>query len=600
MENFVNALATATLEPGEERELLWEARQVLGVPIGELRERLATARDHADARRRQEGGRHRRRDRRPAIPAPASKAEFTPTLHRLDEELATVDVDVPPFRTLDHRMAMVTRRPISELHQLVAEEEEPLPAPPVATIKVADEAEATLILEEHVRFAPVDQDDNVDGLAAVRLQLPFLRAYANWEGSVLPRVRGIATLPIVLPGRQLKTGRRLDRDLGLIFEVDPVLDDAVREIRPVSLADAQEAYTWLAENWLCDVATDAEGLAILIALGLTVIERHLLPERPAFFVAAAQRGSGKTTALNMVSTAIVGSMASAASWSFEEEEQRKAVFSYLREGAPMVVHDNIPRGSAISSATIERALTSAELTDRVLGESRSETVPTATIITFTGNNISPKADMASRSLVAHLSTNRPDPENREFVHEDPFAWTKAHRVEILRRLYTILMLVRAKPNKLKTRFKDWWALIGHPIELVAGVDFEEIFRNNEQFDEEAQGAADFLAMMNRYLEGEHDASACEFSAARVVKLCKSSIPWITGRVRSDHEPDPSALKSALEEASGRPFTGDVVNAHRVARKLKAIEGRPVEVDGVTMKLVVIKDHEGNRYRIERN
>jgi hypothetical protein len=208
--------------------------------------------------------------------------------------------------------------------------------------------------------------------------------------------------------------------------------------------------------------------------------------------------------------------------------------------------------------------------------------------------------MASRSLVAHLSTNRPDPENREFVHEDPFAWTKAHRVEILRRLYTVLMLVRAKPNKLKTRFKDWWALIGHPIELVAGVDFEEIFRNNEQFDEEAQGAADFLAMMNRYLEGEHDASACEFSAARVVKLCKSSIPWITGRVRSDHEPDPSALKSALEEASGRPFTGDVVNAHRVARKLKAIEGRPVEVDGITMKLVVIKDHEGNRYRIERN
>jgi hypothetical protein len=173
MENFVNALATATLEPGEERELLWEARQVLGVPIGELRERLATARDHADARRRQEGGRHRRRDRRPAIPAPASKAEFTPTLHRLDEELATVDVDVPPFRTLDHRMAMVTRRPISELHQLVAEEEEPLPAPPVATIKVADEAEATLILEEHVRFAPVDQDDNVGRSSGSTTAAPF-------------------------------------------------------------------------------------------------------------------------------------------------------------------------------------------------------------------------------------------------------------------------------------------------------------------------------------------------------------------------------------------------------------------------------------------
>jgi hypothetical protein len=526
MENFVNALATAALEPGEERQLLRDARQVFGAPIGELRERLAAVRRHAGARRRREGGMRHREDRRPEMPAPAQDEELTPTLLLVDEILNNLDELTPPFRTLDHRLARVSRRRLSGLHQLVSEADDPLPAPIQATIKVADALDTSMIVEEYIRFVKRRRN----GLEVnVRLPMPHLSEYASWEGSELPRVSGIATLPFVLPDRRLTSGHGLDRDLGLIFEVDPVLDDAVREIGPVSLADAQKAYTWLCENWLCDVATNAEGLAILIVLALTVIERHLLPERPAYFVAAAQRGSGKTTALNMISAAITGSMASAASWSFEEEEQRKAVFSYLREGAPMVVHDNIPRGSAISSSTIERALTSAELTDRVLGESRSETVPTATIITFTGNNISPKGDMASRSLVAHLSTNRPDPENREFVHEDPFAWTKAHRVEILRRLYTILMLVRAKPNKLKTRFKDWWSLIGHPVELVAGVDFEEIFRANDQFDEEAQGAADFLAMMNRYLEGEHDASACEFSAARVVKLCKSSIPWITGR-----------------------------------------------------------------------
>jgi hypothetical protein len=109
-----------------------------------------------------------------------------------------------------------------------------------------------------------------------------------------------------------------------------------------------------------------------------------------------------------------------------------------------------------------------DLTDGVLGESRSETVPTATVIAFTGNNISPKGDMASRSLVAHLATDRTDPENRDFAHEDPLAWTKANRVEILRCLYMLLMLDRAKPNKAKTRFKPWWLLIGHPVELVAG------------------------------------------------------------------------------------------------------------------------------------
>jgi hypothetical protein len=62
----------------------------------------------------------------------------------------------------------------------------------------------------------------------------------------------------------------------------------------------------------------------------------------------------------------------------------------------------------------------------VLGESRTRTVPAFTIIFFTGNNIAPRGDMASRSLNARLAVSRPDPENREFRHPDPIAWTEAH------------------------------------------------------------------------------------------------------------------------------------------------------------------------------
>ena len=39
--------------------------------------------------------------------------------------------------------------------------------------------------------------------------------------------------------------------------------------------------------------------------------------------------------------------------------------------------DNIPRGTVIRDATIERFATSAEVRDRVLGESRTEAVPVA-------------------------------------------------------------------------------------------------------------------------------------------------------------------------------------------------------------------------------
>jgi len=237
------------------------------------------------------------------------------------------------------------------------------------------------------------------------------------------------------------------------------------------------------------------------------------------------------------------------------------------------------------------------LSDRVLGESRSETVPASTVIAFTGNNIKPKGDLASRSLIVHLSADRTDPENRTFTHDDPMNWTKANRIEILKRLYAILRVERVAPNSAKTRFKPWWLLIGHPLELIANVDFEELFRQNDIFDEEAQGATEFITMMLEYLNNTKNRSR-EFSAADVAKLVEGNqIEHVAYSARRS-QPDPSTLKSALEEASGRPFPNDRVTPRVVARKLLSIEGRPVDVNGELFHLVVKRDHEGNRYKIE--
>jgi len=79
---------------------------------------------------------------------------------------------------------------------------------------------------------------------------------------------------------------------------------------------------FLADDWLIDVATDYEGKCILIALALTILERLLLPERPAFIVTAGQRGGGKTTAVHLISLAVLGHRAAAVAWSTSEEERR--------------------------------------------------------------------------------------------------------------------------------------------------------------------------------------------------------------------------------------------------------------------------------------
>src|SRR5262249_46466427 len=100
-------------------------------------------------------------------------------------------------------------------------------------------------------------------------------------------------------------------------------------------------------------------------------------------------------------------------------------------------------------------------------------------------------DMISRSYVIRLDVDRPDPENREFQHQDPFAWTLQHRAAILRALYALLTwnLRSRVQERPKTRFKDWWTLCGAPVEQIAGVDFNEMLRAHENSDAETSGMA---------------------------------------------------------------------------------------------------------------
>ena len=51
------------------------------------------------------------------------------------------------------------------------------------------------------------------------------------------------------------------------------------------------------------------------------------------------------------------------------------------------------------------------------------------------------------------------------------AWTDAHRVEILRAFYTILLgnptLKKKRNAAMRTRFKMWWRLVGSAVEHAA-------------------------------------------------------------------------------------------------------------------------------------
>ena len=68
--------------------------------------------------------------------------------------------------------------------------------------------------------------------------------------------------------------------------------------------------------------------------------------------------------------AVLGRYAAATGWSSSEEERQKALFSYLVGGVPLIVWDNIKKGTNVSSEAVDRSLTSPDYQLRILGKSQ--------------------------------------------------------------------------------------------------------------------------------------------------------------------------------------------------------------------------------------
>jgi hypothetical protein len=379
-----------------------------------------------------------------------------------------------------------------------------------------NEMECAEMIEEHIEY--FDKNGR-----SVHLPTQFVRHYLQRRDSPLPTVVAIATLPIVLADGGVLAPDGLDRTRGIIFEIENEVSATIPDPKDCAKTAVRRAMKFLCETWLGDVATDWRGKCTIIAAALTLIERSLLDERPAFFVTAGRRGSGKTTLLIMLIVAATGVKPAASAWSNNEEERRKALLSYFLSGVPYILWDNIARGSQISCPHVERSCTAKFYIDRKLGVSEAVATAASTIHFFTGNNISARGDLASRSLQIRLTVDRLDPENREFNHPDPVGWTEDNRAEILRALYTLLLgnpqLKTGHDAPGKTRFKMWWRLVGSAVEHAAKlhapkpvkgaapeeIDFQNLFLNQEaEEDEDTVSLVEVLTVLaERWPEGFH-------------------------------------------------------------------------------------------------
>jgi hypothetical protein len=589
-------LATTEMKADELADFVTTVAKASGIGVQAVKARIAKERRKREEAERKAafatGG-----DGRLIRPRPAPDGELLPTTTFLDQVLASDQREEPPMRDASGNLIEVQVREPWALHLLTAdgtnaaaEDAETMKAPAEPGLIRLTPTGVKMLIERYVRFRVEKKNTTYFGA----LPGPFVVALMEFSPSTIPIARAINTAPLVTASGQLIDGVGFDRETGLIHRIDPLLR-ACLPPNPPAEQDVRAAVTYLFDEWLVDVALDRVGKSMAIMLAMTLIERALLPERPAFFVTAGQRGGGKTTLVNMLTLAALGRRAAAAGWSDDGEERKKALFSYLRQSVACLAWDNISRGSAISCPHIEAALTASEISDRVLGVSLVETVPSTTVQIFTGNSITPRGDMASRSLMLALNVNRPDPENRAFAHPDPLLWTQANRPKIVRALYTLLIagaLNRPKQQEAKTRFKSWWNLVGWPMEYAAGligttVNCTELMRAGEVGDEEASAASAALTIMREFWGSN------AFTALDVVKAMTPEM-----HMENAGEARAEALAETLGELVGKRL--DRPTARSIGKLFqKRLVGRPAWIDDGQAAATLRKStgHNANKYRI---
>jgi hypothetical protein len=538
-----------------------------------------------------------RTDPRPQVRRPDKDAEWLPVMKMLNEVLGGSADTKPPSRNIEGIVTRARKQVIPQTHAFTntsanadvgaRADADHTPVPEQWVLSSLNSMELGEMIEAHIDF--VDPKGR-----SVQLPKPFIDHYLQRDDQALPIVAAIATTPMVSADGEMLAPEGLDRQRGIIFEIPKEVRAILPDRKDCTDQAIKEAARFLFEDWLCDVNADATGKAIIVAAALTLIERTLLPDRPAFPITAGRRGGGKTTVIKMIIMAVMAVEAAASSWSKSEEERRKVLLSLLLSGVGYVIWDNIERGSKLSCPHIERSCTTGVYSDRILGVSQTISASAAMIHFFTGNSIAPRGDLASRSLTIEIAVDRPDPENRDFKHPDPIGWTKVNRPKILQALYTILLgnpQLRQSPNApAKTRFKMWWRLVGSAVEHATRLydsssrtlDFGELFiQQEEELDEDSTTAVDALEMLlETFPMGE-------FKASDVADLINDDLIASGPILRSFLYPFQKLEHKVSPKSAGKQLSDKLLN-------------NPVYKDGEQLTLRVrLDNHKNKMYFIEQ-
>jgi hypothetical protein len=119
------------------------------------------------------------------------------------------------------------------------------------------------------------------------------------------------------------------------------------------------------------------------------------------------------------------------------EEATKAMLALLMKNPAVIEFDDMD-SDWTPQGTINRMLSTGNITDRILGVSKTATVSTRSLILASGNNVGPVRDLLRRVVTINLDPRTAVPATKTYQH-DPVALVKSRREEYVTAVLTMML-----------------------------------------------------------------------------------------------------------------------------------------------------------------
>lgn len=234
-------------------------------------------------------------------------------------------------------------------------------------------------------------------------------------------------------------------------------------------------------------AGDADRAHVIALMVLPFVYDMINDSTPMHNIESPKPGTGKSLLFDACAMISLGHICGKASQVRSNDEMRKLLLSYARDGKPYFAIDNFV--GEISSPALASVITGRTVTDRILGISATGTFPVRMVFAMTSNNPQFSKEMLDRTIRIRLNARMQDPSSRDpraFLHAHLLSWIFQNRGRIIGALCTIVRAWVAaggpSSTRINGRFIKWSQVIGGILKVA---EIEGFLENMTEFKEDS-------------------------------------------------------------------------------------------------------------------